>query len=131
MGEEWNNLWDIDFVSFKEPACAEKVMELSTRISEIYRDRLKVGTPTETLLTKILLGTLCCVPAYDTYFKKALKLTGVATQAFSKKSLIKLGEFYSDHVTEFQELQAHCSGRVPYPSAKIVDMSFFEYGYRN
>ena len=52
------------------------------------------GIPTDTLLTKIMLGTVGCVPAYDRYFKKALADTGAAPQVFSAKSIRTLGNLY-------------------------------------
>ena len=61
-------------------------MKLSESITEAYVAS-GAGIPTDTLLTKILLGTVGCVPAYDRYFKKTLADTGAAPQAFSAKSI--------------------------------------------
>jgi|GEM_PF-6341616 len=41
------------------------------------------------LVTKIMLGTFGCVPAFDTHFKKGF---GVST--FGSRALRKVGEFY-------------------------------------
>ena len=49
---------------------ADRIMKLSESITEAYVAS-DAGIPTDTLLTKILLGTVGCVPAYDRYFKKA------------------------------------------------------------
>lgn len=88
------------------------------------------GIPTETLLTKILLGTIGCVPAYDRYFKKAVSLTGAASQSCNARSLMALGKLYIDRRDEFEALRRHCSDRVEYPAAKVIDMCFFEYGFK-
>ena len=101
-------------------------MELSDSIANTYRP---IGTPTDTLLTKILLGTIGCVPAYDRYFKMAVADIGAAPKTFSENSLIRLGNLYLDHWEPFEALRAHCSRHgVDYPAAKILDMCLFEYG---
>ena len=86
--------------------------------------------PTDTLLTKILLGTVGCVPAYDRYFKKALADIGAASQVFSAKSIRTLGNLYLAHEDEFEKLRKHCGSRIEYPAVKILDMCFFEYGFQ-
>lgn len=104
-------------------------MKLSESITEAYVAS-GAGIPTDTLLTKILLGTVGCVPAYDRYFKKALADTCAASQVFSAKSIRTLGNLYLDHEDEFEKLRKHCGRRIEYPAAKILDMCFFEYGYQ-
>lgn len=51
---------------------------VSTRIRKAYADELPsfdgvINNATDTLATKILLGTLGCVPAYDRYYVQAVK----------------------------------------------------------
>ena len=104
-------------------------MKLSESITEAYVAS-GAGVPTDTLLTKILLGTVGCVPAYDRYFKKALADTGAASQVFSAKSIRTLGNLYLAHKDEFEKLRKHCGSRIEYPAAKILDMCFFEYGFQ-
>ena len=104
-------------------------MKLSESITEAYVAS-GAGIPTDTLLTKILLGTVGCVPAYDRYFKKALADTGAAPQVFSAKSIRTLGNLYLDHEDEFEKLRKHCGSQIGYPAAKILDMCFFEYGFQ-
>lgn len=108
---------------------ADRIMKLSESITEAYVAS-GVGIPTDSLLTKILLGTVGCVPAYDRYFKKALADTGAAPQVFSAKSIRTLGNLYLDHEDEFEKLRKHCGSRIEYPAAKILDMCFFEYGFQ-
>ena len=108
---------------------AAEIMRLGEAIAAAYADA-EAGIPTDTLLTKILLGTIGCVPAYDRYFKKAVSATGAATQTFSAKSITMLGKLYVDNKPAFEALRQHCSSRVDYPAAKIIDMCFFEYGMK-
>ena len=127
--EQWSQLWDIEPEQMATEFYAKEIIRLCDAITTAYEDA-NAGTPTETLLTKILLGTIGCVPAYDTNFKKAVSSTGVATQNLTAKSITMLGKLYVDNKQKFEALRQHCSGRVNYPAAKILDMCFFEYGVR-
>lgn len=128
LDSQWADLRSISGDSLSEPQQAEKIILLSEQLSQVY-ERWAGGTPTDTLLTKILLGTLGCTPAYDTYLKTALKLTGIAEPKFTAASLQSLGRFYKNHEDELTELQASCSTTdLVYPPVKVLDMCFFEYG---
>ena len=126
---EWDDLWDLSPEKLSQEYYADHIMKLSESITEAYVAS-GAGIPTDTLLTKILLGTVGCVPAYDRYFKKALADTGAAPQVFSAKSIRTLGNLYLDHEDEFEKLRKHCGRRIEYPAAKILDMCFFEYGFQ-
>ena len=126
---EWDDLWDLSPEKLSQEYYADRIMKLSESITEAYVAS-GAGIPTETLLTKILLGTVGCVPAYDRYFKKALADTGAAPQVFSAKSIRTLGNLYLDYEDEFEKLRKHCGSRIEYPAAKILDMCFFEYGFQ-
>lgn len=126
---EWDDLWDLSPEKLSQEYYADRITKLSESITEAYVAS-GAGIPTETLLTKILLGTVGCVPAYDRYFKKALADTGAAPQVFSAKSIRTLGNLYLDYEDEFEKLRKHCGSRIEYPAAKILDMCFFEYGFQ-
>ena len=126
---EWDDLWDLSPEKLSQEYYADRIMKLSESITEAYVAS-GAGIPTDTLLTKILLGTVGCVPAYDRYFKKALADTGAAPQVFSAKSIRTRGNLYLDHEDEFEKLRKHCGSRIEYPAAKILDMCFFEYGFQ-
>lgn len=126
---EWDELWDIDSSKLAQERYATHIIKLSNAITATYVNS-GVGRPTDTLLTKILLGTLGCTPAYDRYFRKALSLTRAAPQNFNIKSLTVLGKLYINHKNEFEAFRRHCSERIEYPVAKVIDMCFFEYGFQ-
>lgn len=127
LDKEWEDLWDITPQRMAQKEYAAKIIKLSETISKEYTNNTG-GVPTDTLLTKILLGTLGCVPAYDRYFKRALSVTKVACGSFNVKSIMKLGSVYLDHREKFEECRSHCSNHITYPPAKIIDMCLFEYG---
>ena len=61
---EWDDLWDLSPEKLSQEYYADRIMKLSESITEAYVAS-GAGIPTDTLLTKILLGTVGCVPAYS------------------------------------------------------------------
>ena len=128
LDPQWSNLRDISGLGLSNLQNAEKIIQLSERLTKTY-ERWASGTPTDTLLTKIMLGTLGCTPAYDIYLKTALKAAGIAEPKFTVSSLQSLGQFYQSYQRELTELQTSCSTTdVVYPPVKILDMCLFEFG---
>ncbi len=84
-----------------------------------------------TLISKILLGTLGCVPAYDRFFINAIKKYNVSTGIFNKKSLEKIIQFYNDNDTLFKECKNKflINDIIQYPDMKLIDMGFWQLGY--
>lgn len=89
-----------------------------------------IGSTSDTLVTKVMLGVFECVPAFDRNFKQGF---GVST--FGAKALNRVAGFYEDHA----ELIDAC--RIPtvdfvtgeptqrlYTRAKVIDMAFFIRG---
>ena len=58
---EWDDLWDLSPEKLSQEYYADRIMKLSESITEAYVAS-GAGIPTDTLLTKILLGTVGCVP---------------------------------------------------------------------
>ena len=87
----------------------------------------------EVLITKILMGTLGCTPAYDRYFKAGIKSLNVSTGNFNKNSTKKLIAFYKVNSNRFEQLcnTLPCVDGSPikYPEMKLVDMGFWLIGY--
>ncbi|MCM2258538.1 MAG: hypothetical protein NDJ94_23145 [Vicinamibacteria bacterium] len=90
------------------------------------------GDASDTLVTKILLGTFGAVPAIDTYFKR-----GFQVWTFGPRTLSTIAEFYRAHSSEVDRWRvptlAFESGRptrLRYTRAKVIDMVFFVEGSR-
>jgi hypothetical protein len=79
--------------------------------------------PTETLITKILLGIFGCTPAYDKYFKGATRKYNVSSGLFNETSLNKLWLYYNKHKTQFESLNMP-----QYTPMKLLDMCLFQIG---
>lgn len=81
----------------------------------------------ETLITKILLGTLGCVPAYDRYFKAGVRKTKVASGNFSPTSVRDLARFYQDNLNCLEKVRNKMTVEgIDYPQMKILDMGFWQ-----
>jgi len=131
MDSKWEELRGLSAEKFVKSSSVDTIMELVNEIEGCYQKNAG-GTPTNTLLTKILLGTIGCVPAYDRYFTYAVRKTGIASGIFGKKSLIQLGKFYLEYNDEMETLRFSCPSEITsYPPAKVIDMCFFGYGLKH
>ena len=83
-----------------------------------------------TLITKILMGTLGCVPAYDRYFIDGIKSQNVSTGTYGLQSLLKLVDFYENNkaILEKTRTTLRVYG-MPYPQMKLLDMGFWQIGF--
>jgi hypothetical protein len=118
------------------------VFRLIELIREHYKKAIKeVGgkmrenpfVATDTLVTKILLGTLGCAPAYDQYFVKGMRENGISYSNLSKSNFEKVIQFYlknQDEIDQAGDEISRYSG-VVYPPMKLIDMYFWTVGNPN
>ena len=94
-------------------------------------EKPKPISPTDTLISKILLGTLGCVPAYDRYFIDGLKERNINNTNFNCTSLNELFDFIDKNKEEIQDVQKLILAKTKehYPIMKILDMFFWQIGY--
>ena len=85
---------------------------------------------TPTLVTKIVLGALGCVPAYDRYFIDGLRNKEICPLNPNQKGIKALVDFYISHRSQFDALQMKIKtiGGRPYPAMKLIDMYFWQIG---
>lgn len=82
------------------------------------------------LITKILMGTLGCVPAYDRFFQDGVATYKVTTQEYSPNSVLKLVDFYEEHNDRLEEARRGMRvGDLTYPQMKLLDMGFWQVGF--
>jgi hypothetical protein len=93
--------------------------------------KAKAISTTDTLLSKVMLGTLGCVPAYDRYFINGLKLSGMKHSSFDSLSLNELLDFAAQHQADIKASQdlVQTLTQKHYPLMKILDMYFWQIGY--
>lgn len=94
-------------------------------------DKPKPISPTDTLLSKVILGTLGCVPAYDRYFIHGLKEMKMQHTGFNEASLNELFNFIDTNKIEISQAQKLIETKTQghYPLMKILDMYFWQIGY--
>ncbi len=115
----------------------EKLSDLETFMSWYY-DQVRKGVKdaevknrlSTTLITKILMGTLGCVPAYDRYFIDGIKDQNVSTGNYNLKSLLKLVDFYEKNYVRLEEARQGLKVYdLSYPQMKLLDMGFWQIGF--
>ena len=136
VSEQYADLHDCSAEKMAEPETIRRIMELSSCIVEIYREMttdLGAGegkTASDTLVTKILLGTMGCAPAYDRYFQAGLAASGIAVQSYGSNSMQQIANFYLEHLEALEQLRRKIScGRISYTPMKIVDMCIWQIGF--
>lgn len=117
-------IWNIDANVYGDGSCPI-IFETAQKIREALP-----SAASDILVTKIMLGTFGCVPAFDTYFKK-----GSGAWAFGPKALRGIGAFYEANAEAIErnrvETLDFASGSPTgrrYTRAKVIDMVFFIAG---
>jgi len=82
---------------------------------------LKSITPTSTLISKIILGTLGCLPAFDQFF--CLGFLGNPNMQLTEKNIERIRKYGIDNQMSIQKYADK------YPIMKVIDMGFWEYGF--
>lgn len=122
-------LWEIDVATYTDENI-KTLLECKEQIIEAMKTDEK--TPTDTLVTKVMLGVFANIPAFDTYSNKSFKV-----YKFNEKSLIKIRDFYNknsdiiDSFTiftyEFSQFNDNNEKEtdIQYTKAKLIDMCGF------
>jgi len=116
-------LWEIDADNYTE----ENIELLMDCKEQIIESLGRENNPSDTLVTKIMLGVFANVPAFDQYFKKSLKV-----YKFNKKSLLKIKEFYEQNKLILDSFKIYTFNflnssetDIIYTKAKLIDMCGF------
>lgn len=93
-------------------------------------DQFKISA-TDTLVSKILLGTMACVPAFDRYFIAGMKGKNMKFSKFNETSLNVLFDFAEFNKKQIEDFQTKIYKKIKihYPTMKILDMYFWQIGY--
>ena len=89
-------LWEIDVNEYDDDNI-NLLLNCKQQIIEVLG---KENKPSDTLVTKIMLGVFANIPAYDQYFRKSLKL-----HSLNKKSLLKIKKFYEENKETFDSFK--------------------------
>lgn len=133
----YNGLFGLECIELRKNDVQKKLTELNCFMTAYYDKIRKSVKETEvrnklsaTLTTKILMGTLGCVPAYDRYFIDGVKGQKVTTGIYNIKSLLKLVDFYDTNRVRLEETRKRLKVYdLPYPQMKLLDMGFWQIGF--
>lgn len=155
--KQYSHLRNDSYIS--NPNYVNDILELSEKLEKLYgaiqcykeenkdssADVAKVN-PTATLISKIILGTLGCMPALDRYFcigffnsvqentteenskeeRETIDHPRKSKANITDKNLIKIKEFA---VGNQEKILQFSKNRKNYPIMKIIDMEFWEKGF--
>lgn len=109
---------------------------LGNQLRHLYSD--SGVAPTDTLITKVILGVYGAVPAYDNYLIKGFQLCSnedkkrcpsKISKTFNTNSVRQLAEFYHHNAIEFSEAYRRIDAtRHNFPEMKMIDMYFWTIG---
>ncbi len=118
--------WQIDIPDYS-PETIGLLLECKQMMVEALGTK---NNPSDTLVSKIILGVFGSVPAFDTNFN-----WGFGSSSFNQKTLRDVASFYMEHKTRIDAYHIttidFATGgytKRPYPKAKLIDMIFFIEG---
>lgn len=134
---EYDCLFGVACADLREPGVQKQLTKLNKYIAKHFGPIRKevagreVPTPVSpVLITKILMGTLGCVPAYDRFFQDGVATYKVTTREYSPKSVRRLVDFYEAHNDRLEEARRGMrTDDLIYPQMKLLDMGFWQIGF--
>lgn len=137
LKSEYDCLFGLACMGLRDSEVQKRLKKLRVDIAEHFgpiRDEVagrKVpSSVSPVLITKILMGTLGCVPAYDRFFQDGVATYKVTTQEYSRNSLLKLVDFYEEHNDRLEEARRGMrTDDLIYPQMKVLDMGFWQVGF--
>ena len=106
-----------------------KPIDSEDNINYYYKEEMKKAvspTSIDTLVSKIILGTLGTVPAYDRFFKITAENMGLC-QTLNTKSLNQLQKFIDANKDDIDKIIK--DNKLNYTPMKIVDIYFWQKAY--
>lgn len=144
LNKDYELLWNFDFSTSSQAKISDylylvldKDNGIKNKVINSYpnlkNSQGRISNPSDTLITKILMGTLGCIPAYDRYFMEGLGYANINysgnidfIQKLGHNSLKSLILFINQNIEELYSLNN--SLEMQYPIMKLVDMYFWTIG---
>ena len=134
---EYDCLFGVACVGLRDSEVQKRLKKLRDDIAEHFwpirnevAGRKVASSVSPVLITKILMGTLGCVPAYDRFFVDGIKKYKVTTQEYSPESVRRLVDFYEEHNDRLEEARRGMwTDDLIYPQMKLLDMGFWQVGF--
>lgn len=137
LEEKYTPLLGITAEGLMEESMLNLLEEVSARIRQAYANEQPsfegvTNNATDTLVTKILLGTLGCVPAYDRYYVKAARHYGISAGGYDRRSVRDIARYYLQYKDEFEIVRRELSAYgTEYPVMKIMDMCLWQVAFED
>lgn len=137
LKNKYDALAGIDCIGLKDDSNQKLLQDINSFLGQYY-DKIRREVKEQklknqlsvTLITKILMGTLGCVPAYDRYFIAGIKKQKVATGTYSLNSIKQLVDFYENNSTQLEPVREKMKvEEMLYPQMKLLDMGFWQVGF--
>ena len=127
LRKEWFTMDDVSQIMELYNALKDYYSKITYYKPENKTSSLNLAA-TDTLITKIMLGTIGCVPALDDLFKRAFHCQG---KQFDEELLKRIIDCSQSNKDTIQQCQRYISERLHYryPSMKDVDMCFWQKGF--
>ncbi|OGS21688.1 MAG: hypothetical protein A2252_11655 [Elusimicrobia bacterium RIFOXYA2_FULL_39_19] len=121
-----NRVWTIDVDKYDN-----SMIQLLLNTKKTIKDLLgNENNPSDTLVSKIMMGVFGCVPAFDQLFRR-----GMGIYTFNKKSLEVIANFYNSNKSDIDgfhiqtiDFTTEKSTKYIYTKAKLIDMVGFIEG---
>ena len=134
---EYDCLFGLACTDVRESEVQDRLEKLSDYIAAHFRPirdevagRKVASSVSPVLITKILMGTLGCVPAYDRFFEEGARHLGLEKKSYNEDSLLELADFYEEHNDCLEEARRGMrTDDLIYPQMKLLDMGFWQVGF--
>jgi hypothetical protein len=135
VAPRFSALWEQEFgASDNDLKLVPIILEVIDAVRGAYRP---FAPPAEsrqasnTLVTKVILGTFGCLPACDRYFINGFKTAGFRYSSPNTKFIEQVLHFCIDNLPELREEQGRIEriGGIRYPLMKLADMYFWQIGF--
>lgn len=137
LEDKYSPLLGVTAEQLLDDSVLDLLEEISERIRKAYAEERpsfenSINNATDTLVTKILLGTLGCVPAYDRYYVQAVRQYSISTGGYDRKSVRDVAKYYLQYKDQFEDVRAELNEYgTEYPVMKIMDMCLWQVAYEN
>lgn len=137
LEEKYNPLLGVAAENLMEDEILDLLEDVSIRIRQAYANEKpsfegSVNNATDTLVTKILLGTLGCVPAYDRYYVQAVRQYNISAGGYDRKSVKDVAKYYLAHKEEFENVRSELNASgTEYPVMKVMDMCLWQVAFES
>jgi len=107
---------------------AELILQAANTVRSSYKP---FGDASDTLVTKVLLGTLACLPACDRFFIDGFKRSGQRYSYVNPPFVERMVRFCTEFKQELRQEQSRIAlaSGTDYPLMKLADMYFWQIGF--